>query len=96
MVDRVRYFPPVLGELFVCLHGWAGRDFALQPFGEGRLLCYLPCGFEAGDEGLGIVVLGVGEVAEIEGGLDGGVRGGEEDSSSGAGTRDVGRHAESV
>jgi len=86
----------VLGELFVGDDLRARRDFALDPVREGGLLGDLAGSLETGDNGGCVVALGVGEVAEVERGLDGGVGGGEVDAAAGAGTGDVGRHAECV
>lgn len=86
----------VLGELLVGLDLGAGRNFALEPVLEGSLLCDFARGLEACDDGRGVVAFGVGEVAEVEGGLDGGVGGGEVDAATGAGAGDVGGHAEGV
>ena len=76
--------------------GGAGRDFAFDPGAEGFLGRDAAGGFEAGDEGGGVVAGGVGEVFEVEGGFDGRVVAGEVELPGGAGARDVGGHAEGV
>lgn len=86
----------VLAQLLVSLDLGARRDFALDPVLEGGLLGNLARGFEACDDGGSVVALGVGEVAEVEGGLDVGVGAGEVDLTAGAGAGDVGCHAEGV
>lgn len=87
---------PVLGELLVGLDLWSRSDFLGEPLGEGLLLGDFAGGFETGDDGGCVVAFGIREVLEVEGGLDGWVRGGQVDASSGTGTRDVGCHAEGV
>jgi hypothetical protein len=86
----------VLAQLLISLDLGAGCDFTLDPILEGSLLGDFARSFQAGDDGGGVVTLGVGEVAEVERGLDGGVRGGEVDAAAGAGAGDVGCHAEGV
>lgn len=90
------YGSGVSGEFLVCLDFWTRCYFAEEPVGEGGFLGDLARGFHSCYERGGIVALWVGEVAEIEGGLDGGIGGGEVDSSSASGTGDVGGHAEGV
>lgn len=92
----MRHPAAVLGELLVRLESGAGRDFSLDPVFEGGLLGDFAGGAEARDDGGGVVALGVGEVAEVEAGLDARVVGGEEDAAAAAGARDVGCHAEGV
>ena len=89
-------FAGVLAQLGVRLDGGARGDFAFQPGGEGGLLRDGAGGAEAGDEGGGVVGGGVGEVAEVEGGFDERVGGGEVEFSFAFGPGDVGRHAEGV
>lgn len=96
MVHGVCDAAAVFAELLIGLNAGAGRNFALQPFGEGGLLGNFAGSLEAGHDGGGVVAFGVGEVAEIEGGLDGRVGRGEVDTAAGAGTGDVGGHAEGV
>lgn len=96
VVHRVRYSTTILAEVLVGLDVWARRHLALEPRLEGFFLCDLARGFEARDDGGGVVALWVCEVAEVEGGLDVGVGGGEVELASRAGARDVGGHAEGV
>lgn len=96
MVDGVGDLSTILGELLIRLDGGAGGDFSEEPVGEWGLLCDFSGGFETRDDGRGVVAFGVGKVAEVEGGLDRGIRRGEVDTTAGSGTGDVGRHAECV
>ncbi len=96
MVDGVGDLAAVLAELGVGGDVGARGDLAFEPGGEGGLLGDFAGGAEAGDDGGGVVAGGVGEVAEVEGGFDGGVGGGEVEVAFGAGAGDVGRHAEGV
>jgi hypothetical protein len=95
VVNSVSSSATVLRQLLVGGDFRARRNFALDPVAEGGLCGDLSGGFEAGDDGGGVVAFRVGEVAEVEGGLDGGVGGGEEEAA-GAGAGDVGGHAEGV
>lgn len=96
VVDGVGDAPSVGGQLLVGLALGARGDLALEPVLEGSLLGDLSRGLEAGDDGGGVVALRVGEVAEVEGGLDVGVGRGEVELAAGAGAGDVGGHAEGV
>ena len=60
------------------------------------MFCYFAGGSEAGNDGGGIVTFWIGEVFEIERGLDGGVFGSEVKLPFGSWTRDVGRHTEGI
>ena len=60
------------------------------------MFCYFTGGFEAGDDGGGVVAFWVGEVFEVEGGFDGWVFGSEVQLPFGSWTGDVGRHAEGI
>lgn len=86
----------ILAEFVVGLDFGAGGDFALDPVLEGRLLGDFARGFEARDDGGCVIAFGVGEVAEVQRGLDGRVGRRQVDAAAGAGARDVGRHAEGV
>lgn len=96
VVDSVCGSSAVFGQLFIGGALGAGGDFALDPVFEGGLLGDLAGGLEAGDDGVGVVAFGVGEVAEVEGGLDSGVGRGEEKAAAGAWAGDVGGHAECI
>ena len=54
------------------------------------------CGFEAGYDGRVVVAFGVGEISEVERGLDAGIGAGEVDTTARAGTWDIGRHAKGI
>jgi hypothetical protein len=96
MVNRMCCPTSIFRQLLVCSDGRAGGNFALDPVAEGGLCGDLSGGFEAGDDGGGVVAFRVGEVAEVEGGFYCGVGGGEEEAAAGAGAGDVGGHAEGV
>lgn len=96
VVDGVGDAAAVLGQLLVALALGAGGDFTLDPVFEGGLLGDLAGGLEAGDDGGGVVAFWVGEVLEVEGGLDGGIGGGQEEAAAGARAGNVGGHAEGV
>ena len=72
----------VLRKFLVSLDFWSWRDFFLEPVAEGGLFGDFTRGFEARDDGGCVVAFGVGEVAEIEGGLDAGIGGSEVDATS--------------
>lgn len=86
----------VFADLLVRLHLGAGSNLFLQPFFEGALLSDFPGSLDAGNKGGGVVALGVGEVAEIQGGLDGGVCRRQVDAAARSRAGDVGSHAECV
>lgn len=96
VVHGVGHTTAVLGQLLVGLHLGTRGDLALDPLLEGRLLGDLTGGLETGHNGGGVVALGIGEVAEVQGGLDGGVGGGQEETTTGTGAGNVGGHAEGV
>lgn len=93
VVDGVRGLAGVVAQGLVGLDLGAGRDLALNPVLEGRGLGDLARGLHAVDERRCVVALGVGEVAEVERRLDGGVCRGQVEAAAGARARDVGRHA---
>lgn len=89
-------FAAVFAEVGVRLDRGAGGYFPCEPGGEGGLFCDLAGEAEAGDDGGGVVAVGVGEVSEIEGGFHGRVGRCQVELSFRSGPRDVGRHAEGV
>ena len=96
MVHGMRDAARVLGELLVRLQLIARRDLALDPVLERRLLRDLAGCAQSEHEGRGVVAFGVGEVAEVEGGLHAWVGGGQVYAAARAWAWDVGRHAECV
>ena len=88
--------PAVLAQLFVRRQRRARGDFALEPRAEGFRGGDLARGAQARDDGACVVALRVGEVFEVQGGLDGWVGAGEVELALGARAWDVGRHAEGV
>ena len=77
VVHRMRDPPPVLAQLFIRREGRARGDFALEPRAEGLCGGDLARGAQARDDGAGVVAVRVGEVFEVQGGLDGWVGAGE-------------------
>lgn len=96
MVDRVCDLAAVVAEFLVGGYGGARRDFAFEPGGEGGLGRDVAGEAKARDNGFGVVAGRVSEVAEVEGGFDGRVGGGEVEAAFGFRAGDVGRHAEGV
>lgn len=96
MVHGVGGLAGVVAQLRVGLDLGAGGDLLLDPVLEGGLLGDLARGAHAEDERGGVVALGVGEVPEVEGGLDRRVRRRQVQAAPRPRPRDVGRHAERV
>lgn len=83
----------IVANVLVALHLRAGRHLALDPLLEGARFGDLARRLDAVHERRGVVALGVGEVAEVERGLDGRVRARQVQAAPGPRARDVGRHA---
>ncbi|KAL5874482.1 hypothetical protein ACKVWC_011604 [Pyricularia oryzae] len=96
VVHGVRDAARVLADLLVGLDLGAGCDLALDPVLEGSLLGDLARHLDAVHERRGVVALRVREVAEVERGLDLGVRRGQVQAAARPRAGDVGRHAEGV
>lgn len=60
VVDGVRNLATILAELFVGDDFGTRSDLALEPLREGRLSSNLASNLEAIDQGLSVVVLGIG------------------------------------
>ena len=96
MIHRVRDLSPVLAQLLIRRQRRARGDFALEPRAEGLCGGDLTRGAQARHDGACVVAVRVGEVLEVQGGLDGWVGAGEVELALGARARDVGCHAEGV
>lgn len=92
----MRNLPSIFGKLLVGLYIWAWSHFTEEPVRKWSFLCDFACSFESRDDGRCVVAFGVSEVAEIERGLDARIGGGEVDAAAGAGTGNIGGHAEGI
>lgn len=88
--------PGILAQVLIGLDIRTGRDLALDPILKGGLLGDPAGGAQAKHKRGGIIAFGVGEVAEIQGGFDGRVVGGQVKPAARPRARDVGRHAKGV
>ena len=77
VIHRMRRPAPVLAQLFIRIQTGPGRNLALEPRLERLLLRDLARGAQARYYRPGIVALGVGEVLEVQRGLDGRVCAGQ-------------------
>lgn len=86
----------VFADLLIRLHLGAGSNLFLQPLLERALLSDFTGSLDAGNEGGSVVAFGVGEIAEIQGRLDGGVCRGQVDAAARSRSGNVGGHAECI
>jgi hypothetical protein len=96
VVHSVSNAAAVFGKVLVALDLEARGNFALDPVLEWCLLSNLTSSLKTSDDSSSIVALRIGEIAEVQSGLDVGVRRSEVDAATGAGAGNVGCHAEGV